>query len=56
VLSGKIDSALIFVKVVKVRNTIRLPPPQFLLLRRAALSTFLKELSLYIAERSRKEV
>jgi hypothetical protein len=38
-LSCIVDSALIYIMVVKIRNTICPPPPQFLLHRRAALST-----------------
>jgi hypothetical protein len=49
-----VDSAAIYIMVVKFRNIICPPPPQLSLHRRAALSSNSTEHGPYIAERTQK--
>jgi hypothetical protein len=56
VTSCIVDSAAIYIMVVKIRNTICPPQPQLSLHRRAALSSDSNGTRSYIAERTQSEV
>jgi hypothetical protein len=51
-----VDSAAIYIMVVKFRNTICPPQPQLSLHRRAALSSYSNGTRSYIAERTQSAV